>query len=302
MVLFVSIISEMKWVVSLILILLSGICTAQIPNSGFENWNIVGNDTTIANWRGDKTTVLNKIFVYSQQGTISREAYEGQYFIKLNHTDTSGSAASLGYFEAKFPYRSRPKSFTFKGMYFPQIQGEGFALVITLTKSSGDTISNTLSRFGTITVTNWSDLSTNLTYPASAAGDPDSCYIRFQLLPTSNNTVSLNTMLLIDALQFNNYTVSVNEELSNFNTPKNVVVYPNPANINTTISFNLDVASLTHLSVRDVTGKEVLSSQKQLKAGEAKLNIDASNFKQGIYLYQIKSGNNIVHGKFSVIH
>ncbi len=302
MALFVSIISEMKWVVSLILILFSSICTAQIPNSGFESWNIVGSDTTISSWRGDKATVLNKIFVYSQQGTISREAYEGQYFIKLNHADTSGNAASLGYFEAKFPYRSRPKSFTFKGMYFPQIQGEGFALVITLTKNSGDTISNTVSRFGTITVTSWSNLSTNLTYPASAAGDPDSCYIRFQLLPTNNNTVNLNTMLLIDALQFNNYTVSVDGELNNINTPKNVVVYPNPSSTKTTIFFNSITPSTTHLSIVDLTGKEILSSTKKFKAGEAKYNVDVSHLKSGIYLYQIKSGNSIMYGKFSVVH
>lgn len=293
----------MKSVVVLFFILFSNICSAQIPNNSFENWNIVGNDTTISDgWRGNKATVLERIFVYSQQGTISREAHEGSFFIKLNHADTLGTINSLGYLEAKFPCTGRPKSLTFSGMYFPQLQGEGFGLVITLTKNSGDTISHTTSNFGTITVTNWSNLSTNIIYNTSAVGDPDSCYIRFQLLPTNTNKVNINTMLLIDALRFNNFSVSVDEELSTYDLPKNINVYPNPANSLTSFSFDLNIASNVEVSILSIDGKEVLSSAKYFSVGNAKLDLDISALKSGLYLYKVKSNNNTVHGKLNIVH
>lgn len=275
---------------------------AQIPNSSFENWKTTTQDTTIeGGWEGSKLDILEKIYIYTQQGTNSRMAEDGKYFLRLKHTDSSNGKIALGYLKNKFAFSSRPKSFVFSGMYFPQLQGEGFAVIITLTDGE-DTISNTIGTFGSTTILDWTPLAINLNYNSATGQTPDSCYIRFQLLPTSSNTVNLNTTLLIDELHFNNYSVSVEELMENYNRPFNVKAYPNPANTNTTIAFTLKAPEEVKLNLYDLTGKMVLSETINALEGNNTFDFDVTNLPTGFYLYKITTGSQTVSGKLSVIH
>lgn len=293
----------MKQVGLLFLILVSAVCKAQIPNNSFENWRLVGADTVLdAGWHGSDITLQNKVFIYTQQGTESRRAFAGNNFIEVNHKDSAQSGkVTLGYLQSKFPYTQRPKSFSFSGIYLPQLQGEAFAVLIVLTNGN-DTLSYTWGRFNSITIANWSKLSINLNYASSSTLLPDSCHIRFQLLPTQSNTVNLSTTLFVDDLQFSNFPVSV-PSLNTANTIfSNATIYPNPASNTATLSFKLAAAALTTATILDISGKEILSSSKHLNAGDAAFNFDISALKSGVYIYQIKTNNTIVRGKLSIQH
>ena len=83
-------------------------------------------------------------------------------------------------------------------------------------------------------------------------------------------------------------------------------VYPNPFEYETTISFNLDSPSRTTLKIYDITGKVVTTLADGLDMfGAQNIEWDGTNLfgqkvSNGLYLYEINSGNRISTGKISV--
>jgi len=78
--------------------------------------------------------------------------------------------------------------------------------------------------------------------------------------------------------------------LSNkFNLGQN---YPNPFNPTTTISYFIPSSNIVKLSVFDVIGNEVAKLVDENKGGgEHKIVFDASILANGVYYYQLRSGN-----------
>jgi hypothetical protein len=68
--------------------------------------------------------------------------------------------------------------------------------------------------------------------------------------------------------------------------------YPNPFNPTTKISFTLEKAGYTTLSVYNVLGQKMASLlANELAVGRHEVNFDASKLTSGIYLYRLDSGN-----------
>lgn len=68
--------------------------------------------------------------------------------------------------------------------------------------------------------------------------------------------------------------------------------YPNPFNPSTQISFNLDKAANTNLSVYNMLGQKVATLfNGNLNSGAHAFTFNAANLESGIYVYQLKSGN-----------
>ncbi len=72
--------------------------------------------------------------------------------------------------------------------------------------------------------------------------------------------------------------------------------YPNPFNPSTTIKYSIPLnvsreSSVVSLVVFDILGREVATLvNNQQKAGNYKVNFDASNLSSGVYFYRLKSG------------
>jgi 1,4-alpha-glucan branching enzyme len=83
-------------------------------------------------------------------------------------------------------------------------------------------------------------------------------------------------------------------------------VYPNPFEYETTISFNLDSPSKTTIKIYDITGKVVTTLADGVDMfGAQNIEWDGTNLfgqkvSNGLYLYEINSGNRISTGKLSV--
>ncbi len=69
-------------------------------------------------------------------------------------------------------------------------------------------------------------------------------------------------------------------------------VYPNPFNTVTTIEYSIPKTGKVELTIYDMLGKKVetLVNEKQ-KAGEYKINFNASNLASGVYFYRLVSGD-----------
>ncbi len=66
--------------------------------------------------------------------------------------------------------------------------------------------------------------------------------------------------------------------------------YPNPFNPSTNISFTLPRAAQVQLDVYDATGRHVRSLvNKQLQAGQHRVNFKASDLPSGVYLYRLQT-------------
>ncbi len=67
--------------------------------------------------------------------------------------------------------------------------------------------------------------------------------------------------------------------------------YPNPFNPTTVISFSLENAGHTTLTIHNVIGQKVATLiEKKLASGYHQINFDASQLSNGIYFYKLKSG------------
>ncbi len=80
-----------------------------------------------------------------------------------------------------------------------------------------------------------------------------------------------------------------------------VVLYPNPASSFAKIKFTLDQASEVSLSIVNLVGQSMnIGSRQYFERGVNEISIDTNSLKEGIYIYQLKVGNNAFTGKFSV--
>jgi hypothetical protein len=78
--------------------------------------------------------------------------------------------------------------------------------------------------------------------------------------------------------------------------------YPNPFNPTTTINYEIAKGSSVNLCIYDILGKEVATLVNgEKKPGRYEVSWDASEFTSGIYYYRLKTGNNLLSGKMSLI-
>jgi hypothetical protein len=90
------------------------------------------------------------------------------------------------------------------------------------------------------------------------------------------------------------YLVSVNDPTILYST---VSVFPNPASENVNVVFNSSIVSDGVLSIADVTGKILEQKNVRLPEGSNLISVDVSGFSSGIYMLQLKQGNNVAAAK-----
>jgi len=74
--------------------------------------------------------------------------------------------------------------------------------------------------------------------------------------------------------------------------------YPNPFNPTTEINYQLLVNGKVELKIFDLLGREVKTIVNEEKpAGKHSVRFDASGFSSGVYIYQLKSGNQVISKK-----
>ena len=78
--------------------------------------------------------------------------------------------------------------------------------------------------------------------------------------------------------------------------------YPNPFNPSTQISFSLDKAGMTNLTVYNMLGQKVATLiNGNLPSGEHNITFNADKLTSGIYIYQLTSGSNLISKKMILL-
>jgi len=80
-------------------------------------------------------------------------------------------------------------------------------------------------------------------------------------------------------------------------TFEKVKVYPNPTNGELTINYDLSTDQDVEILVRDVSGKLLYRMETAGTSGENERLINLSKYKRGLYLLQLKSGEQNVTRK-----
>jgi len=79
-------------------------------------------------------------------------------------------------------------------------------------------------------------------------------------------------------------------------------VYPNPMTNSSTLNFNLETGSDIKISLFNNLGMEVLKvTDSYMNAGNHKLNLNLSDFENGIYFIRIQAGEKIVTEKVTLV-
>ena len=78
--------------------------------------------------------------------------------------------------------------------------------------------------------------------------------------------------------------------------------YPNPFNPTTTLSFSLPEASTVELSVHDILGRQIRTViDGRMQAGTHTISFDASNLTSGVYMYTLRTGQQTLTRRFTVL-
>lgn len=78
--------------------------------------------------------------------------------------------------------------------------------------------------------------------------------------------------------------------------------YPNPFNPTTTFTFELSQPSNVRLSIFNMIGQEVAVLQNnKMSAGSHSINFNGSNLASGMYFYTLKTTNELLSKKFTLI-
>lgn len=297
-------------------LLLAGFATtalAQIPNNSFENWTSMGTYDLPDNW----ATLNNKTAVQALfTATKATPGNPGNSYLKLTSKTINGSVvpgvAVCGKMDtvtmlpkSGFPFSQRPASLGGKWQHMIYGSSQGSIMVLltrwNATTSTRDTVAHGLQGLSGMAMS-WAGFSFNLTYMDSLH-NPDSCTI---VLRASGSAPTNNDYLWVDGLAFTGTValasppnlVGLNENLAPLS---HVSVFPNPANEQVGVSFELTQSQLITIRVSDLNVKlirEKIFSDTQ--SGLNSVTFDTRKLSRGVYVLTI-TGDRLKHTSKFVI-
>jgi hypothetical protein len=101
---------------------------------------------------------------------------------------------------------------------------------------------------------------------------------------------------LTSAAEFTATAVSVND----IKLSSSLKLYPNPTNGNSNLELNLVENSNVTVDVLNTLGQVVFTKTLTNVSGNQTVNIDSQNFESGLYLVNIKVGDNVTTKKLTV--
>ena len=121
----------------------------------------------------------------------------------------------------------------------------------------------------------------------------------YMLYYGSNTTISQGTDFgFKEMIDFNTVDLVGIDEIPDL---VSVSVFPNPVMDKANLVITLDQAAPVTLKVYSITGQSVIDiDEGLLEAGQHVISLDASSWKQGMYLYQGTAGDKLFTGKLTV--
>ncbi|MEI8279371.1 MAG: T9SS type A sorting domain-containing protein [Bacteroidota bacterium] len=167
--------------------------------------------------------------------------------------------------------------------------------------------------------TTWNEIWTNGGYSLATTTPRDSLFIpkasdwwHISIPMTSTIDTSVSNTVFIkfrgisahgNAAYVDNINLSTTSSVIdiNHNIVSAVSMYPNPAMEQTTLRVTLDQATEVHVSVYDVMGRTVYSTNNAMNTGANTVSIPTATFAAGTYLVKVQAGQDVSNHRLSVI-
>ena len=102
---------------------------------------------------------------------------------------------------------------------------------------------------------------------------------------------------------FGGYRIIVNGQLGISNNELTILkAIPNPANQSSVIHFNSPSITTVNFKLINILGEVVQTSLVESKIGENKFNLNTSSLKNGVYIYSICDGTDIITNRLVINH
>ena len=279
--------------------------SAQIPNSGFENWTTVGAYANPDNW-GTLNAMTTPMAYTAEKGTPGSA---GASYLKLTSKAITGMGVMPGIaatgninmttmsVTGGFPYTMRSMNLTGSWQYMAMASTDAGFVAVYLTKwNTGtmkrDTVASVVKPLAGMAMS-WATFSIPLTYAKPFA--PDSAMI---IMSSSGMTPANGSYLWVDNLAFSGTApTAVTSVTSNIN---NVALYPNPAKNKINLSFSSKVTTNYTAQIIDVLGKVVNARAVNAIQGINQLSFDVSTLAPGAYSLSLNDGTQSSVQKFIV--
>ncbi len=270
--------------VVVVLCLVPGVGTSQIPNAGFENWT--GN--TPDGW---VTSNAPPLYTNVTQSTV---AHSGASAVRgdavLFYTTVIQPVIQVGPGGRGFGYNQRPGYFT--GYYqFSPVGGDRFGINVGLFMGgvSGTAVAFAAAALPT-TVTSYTPFTVPFVY--QDPGVPDTCIVQIQIIGPVGGSVHAGSYYLVDDIALGG-TAGVERDPGTAPLKASLEQnYPNPFNPKTNVRFGIADGGCVSLRVYDVLGREVSTLVNEEKApGRYEVTFDAGSLASGMYYYRLQSGS-----------
>ena len=160
-------------------------------------------------------------------------------------------------------------------------------VIVSLQADNGDVILEMTAM--TSTSSSWE----TLVYDASfVAGQPDIAQFVILFDPGSSSSLTY---------YYDNFKADSPNAVENFSAEFKLNAFPNPTAGSTTFQYDLTETAEVLFTVRDITGKTIENAiYKSQSVGQHQIEIDASAYPDGIYMYTFLINGNAATGKFVV--
>lgn len=284
----------MKTLNTLITILICTPLMAQIPNSGFENWEqktIFG--TTFTDPQGWLSiNYANAIENIPAAATATTDAYSGNFALKLTNTESEDKlAASISTmklngmeFIDKFPLTYRSPAL--KGYLKYEYNDKDTCIISVTVFKNGSVIGSGDLQIST-EIPTYEFFSVPIMYwDADTTIVPDSAFILMQAGQNSSREVfNAGVSLYIDELSFaGGPTTGIHDAAS---AQLAASLYPNPTQ--DMVVLSLETSSKPTIEVYDITGKQYTIEHSEVSPAKHEIYLDP--LPKGMYFIKVMAGN-----------
>ncbi|MFO7890725.1 MAG: T9SS type A sorting domain-containing protein [bacterium] len=293
--------------VIILLLLLSALLNAQVPNGSFEEWStepkseiLMPDNWTFGALPGIAIPVTPCSASHSGQLAVRGEVLETG--LPFPNELLTPYLVSLPYGSTDYGFPVTQRFTELSGFY--QFKPEGrdrFHIVVNMFRDSIAVGAGCITYLDSATA--FLPFTVNIDYLSDIT--PNFCLISIIINPPEGMyTVHSGSYFILDDLSLGG-TVSVQDKEKISELPEKIILnqnYPNPFNLSTTIRYQLPDYSDIALKVFDLTGREVKTLVNQKKAaGTYEVTFDASGLASGIYIYRLITDDCIVSQKLNLL-
>ncbi len=271
--------------------LLSFPASAQIPNSGFEDWS--SDQYSFASPKGWQTN--NPISIFVATITQSTQSHSDSFAVH-GGTGLQYNFPLFPYLYSGFSINRRPLFFMGYYQYFPDA-GDSLLISIHLFRKKTVVGAGKLSILDS--ARSYTKFQVSIGYQTNDV--PDSCFIEFYMglgLPFPNRPEGVQTYFLLDDLSFSDTSATSGTRIASDSyarTPLSYMLkqnYPNPFNPTTKIRFQIYRTSFVSLTITDLLGRVIGSLVSEvLTPGNYERVFDGAGLANGVYFYYLQADN-----------